>query len=62
MSGAVSSTVATAAASFKAWLDEPFTTPLDTTQIFLIVGIVAVSIVLWNMILFHVRIAAQEVV
>ena len=49
-------------AAVKEWLDEPFTTPLDTLQLFLIVGVVAVSIVFWNLILFHIRIAAQEVV
>ena len=43
------------------WLNEPFTTPLDTKAIFLLVGIVAVSIIVWNMILYHIRIAAQEI-
>jgi len=41
------------------WLNEPFTTPLNTIDLFLIVGVVAVSIILWNLILFHIRLAAE---
>ena len=46
----------------KAWIDEPFTTPLDVAQLFWLVGIVLVLIVFWNLILFHIRIAAERAV
>lgn len=46
----------------KSWIDEPFTTPLDTVQIFLLVGIVLVAVLAWNMILFHIRIAAERTI
>lgn len=35
--------------SIKSWLDAPFTTPLDTWQIFLVTGIVVISAILWTM-------------
>ena len=43
------------------WLNKPFTTPLDPTQMFLIVGVVIVSIIAWNMTLYHLRIAAEAI-
>jgi hypothetical protein len=44
---------------FWQWLNRPFTTPLSLTDIFLIVGAIIVAIILWNMILFHIRVAAE---
>lgn len=46
----------------KAFLTEPFTTPLSISQVFAIVGLVIVSIIAWNLVLFHIRIAAEEIV
>lgn len=43
------------------WLNEPFTTPLSTTEIFLLVGIVLIAILMWNLILYHIRIAAEAI-
>lgn len=45
-----------------AWINKPFTTPLSTINIFLIVGVIIIAIILWNIILFHIRIAAEEIV
>lgn len=41
------------------WLNTPFKTPLSPWSIMLLVGVVLVSVLMWNMILFHVRIAAE---
>jgi uncharacterized membrane protein YgdD (TMEM256/DUF423 family) len=43
------------------WLNTPFQTPLSATDVFLLIGIVLVSIMLWNLILYHVRIAAETI-
>lgn len=43
------------------WLNKPFTTPLSSAEIFLLVGVVLVAILLWNLILYHIRIAAEAV-
>lgn len=43
------------------WLQTPFKTPLSATDMFLLVGVILVSIVLWNIILFHIRIAAETI-
>ena len=43
------------------WFHAPFTTPLDPVDVFLIVGIIIVSIIVWNLILYHVRIAAETI-
>jgi hypothetical protein len=46
-----------------AWsfLNKPFKTPMTMTGVFLLVGTVIVAIVLWNLILYHIRIAAEEI-
>lgn len=43
------------------FLDKPFSTPLNKMDVFWIVGTVAVAIVIWNLILFHIRIAAESI-
>jgi hypothetical protein len=42
------------------WLNEPFTRPLSITTIFIMVGSVLIGILVWNMILYHIRIAAES--
>ena len=41
------------------WLNRPFAAPMSPSGIFLLVGSVLVAILLWNVILYHVRIAAE---
>lgn len=41
------------------WIRTPFSTPLSPWSIMLLVGVVLVSIIAWNMVLYHVRIAAE---
>lgn len=43
------------------WLNKPFTTPLAPYSIFLLVGVVLIASVVWNLILYHVRIAAESI-
>lgn len=44
-----------------AWLNKPFTTPFSPVTTFAAVGAVIVAILLWNLILYHVRIAAESI-
>jgi hypothetical protein len=41
------------------WLNTPFRSPMAPTDIWLMVGVVLVSIILWNLILYHIRIASE---
>lgn len=43
------------------WLNTPFTTAMSPVDIMLLVGIVIVSIIAWNFILYHIRIAAESI-
>src|ERR1700727_3713541 len=43
------------------WLNKPFQTPFSPVTTFAAVGAVLVAILLWNMILYHVRIAAESI-
>jgi hypothetical protein len=43
------------------WLNAPFTEPMSPTGLFLIVGVILVAIIAWNLILYHVRIAAETI-
>lgn len=43
------------------WLNKPFTAPMSPAGIALIVGAVLVSVILWNFILYHIRIAAETI-
>lgn len=40
--------------NFKAWLSEPFKAPVSGFDLFMIVGLVLVSAVLWNILLRHI--------
>jgi hypothetical protein len=43
------------------WLNTPFRQPMSPTGLFLMVGSVLVAIMLWNLILYHIRIAAETI-
>jgi hypothetical protein len=43
------------------WLNKPFTTPMAPLNIFILVGIVILAALVWNLILYHVRIAAETI-
>lgn len=44
-----------------AWINKPFTTPLSSFDVFLLVGVVLIAAIVWNLILYHVRIAAESI-
>lgn len=60
--GTLGGTVGAAITDTWDWLQTPFKNPLSFWGLFLIVGAVIVAIILWNLILYHVRIAAETVV
>ena len=41
------------------WLNTPFSSQMSMLNIFLIVGVILIAIIAWNLILYHVRIAAE---
>jgi hypothetical protein len=43
------------------WLNTPFKNPMSPVAIFALVGSVVVAILLWNLILYHIRIAAETI-
>lgn len=43
------------------WLNTPFNRALSPVTVFAYVGAIIVAIVLWNLILYHVRIAAETI-
>jgi hypothetical protein len=43
------------------WVNAPLTSPMDPTTVFVLVGIVIISVIAWNFILYHVRIAAEAI-
>ena len=43
------------------WLNTPFQQKLSPVTVFAYVGAVIVAIILWNLILYHIRIAAETI-
>lgn len=52
-------TVQDAVNSVWSWLNAPLSQPMSPTGIFLLVGTILIAIILWNLILYHIRIAAE---
>jgi len=52
-------TISGAVGSLWAWLNEPFQRPLSPVGLALIVGAILIAVILWNFILYHIRIAAE---
>jgi hypothetical protein len=42
-----------------AWLNTPFQTPMSPYAIGLLVGVVIVAVIVWNLLIYHIRIAAE---
>jgi hypothetical protein len=61
VTGLLGGGVGTAINEVWQFLNAPFTTPLDPTSLFLIVGTILVAIIAWNLILYHIRIAAETI-
>jgi hypothetical protein len=41
------------------WINTPFDTPMSPWSVALLVGVVLVAIIGWNLVLYHIRIAAE---
>lgn len=46
--------------NFWTWLNQPLTQPISAYSIFILVGSIIIAIILWNLILYHIRIAAES--
>ena len=57
--GGIGGTMQQAVTNLWNWLQTPFTSSMSPTDVFLLVGVVIVAIILWNLILYHIRIAAE---
>jgi hypothetical protein len=54
-------TVSDAINGVWAWLNQPFNSRMSFVTVFGYVGAIIVAIILWNLILYHVRIAAETI-
>jgi hypothetical protein len=61
MTGTIATTAGDAATGVWDWLNKPFTHPMAPLSIFMLVGVVLIAAVVWNLILYHVRIAAEAI-
>jgi hypothetical protein len=43
------------------WLNRPFTSDMSPVDVMLLIGVVIVSILIWNLFLYHLRIAAEAI-
>lgn len=43
------------------WVRAPITTPMTGADIFKVIGFVLIGVIVWNMILYHIRIAAEAI-
>ena len=43
------------------FINRPFVAPLSPMGLFAIVGSIVIAIILWNLILYHIRIAAEAI-
>jgi hypothetical protein len=53
--------VSDAVNSIWGWLNTPFTQPMNPVTIFWIVGTILIAIIAWNLLLYHIRIAAETI-
>jgi hypothetical protein len=44
-----------------AWLNRPFSTPMSPVDIGLLIGVILIAILFWNLLLYHIRIAAESI-
>jgi hypothetical protein len=43
------------------WINRPLQTPWSPVDISLAVGVVLISVIVWNLLLYHIRIAAEAI-
>ena len=57
----ISGGVSDAINDFWNWLNAPFTEPMTPGSLTIIVGTIIVAVMFWNLVLYHVRIAAEAI-
>lgn len=53
--------IANVITEFDDWLKKPFKTPMSPASVVILVGTILVAIWIWNMVFYHVRIAAEAI-
>lgn len=43
------------------WINRPFQSPMSPYDIIMLVGVVLIAIIAWNLVLYHIRIAAEAI-
>lgn len=61
MMDGVGGSVAGGVTSVWDWLHKPFSSPMAPFDVFLLVGVVIVAALIWNLVLYHIRIAAEAI-
>lgn len=54
-------TIVNAVNSVWDWLNTPFRSPMSPIDITLLIGVILIAIIIWNLVLYHVRIAAETI-
>lgn len=57
--GAGAAGIGSAFTSIWRWLNAPFRSPMSPVDITLLIGVIIIAILAWNLILYHLRIAAE---
>src|SRR5215470_8287631 len=61
MTGDIGASAADGVTNVWDWLNRPFTHVWSPAGIFLLVGSVIIAAIVWNLMLYHVRIAAEAI-
>lgn len=54
-------TVTNGVNSIWEWLNTPFNSPMSIVTVFGYVGAILIAIIAWNLLLYHIRIAAETI-
>src|SRR5262245_18792225 len=61
MTGNLGGSVAGGVMDVWAWINRPFTHAMSPFDVFLLVGVIIVAALVWNLVLYHIRIAAEAI-
>ena len=61
MAGDITGSVGNAVTDVWSWINRPFTSSMAPVDVFLLVGVVIVAAIVWNLVLYHIRIAAETI-
>ena len=54
-------TIGGAVTSIWDWISRPFTSSMSPLVLFQMVGIIIIAVIVWNLVLYHIRIAAEAI-